>query len=128
MKVSIGILVNSDNELLVSKRTPRQLSPNLWEFPGGKIEPAEDAYEALCREMQEELGIVVLDATYLDVLTHAFDHYSVTMYVYLINRFSGIPQGREGQDVLWLPREQFEHYNFIPSTHQVLTIAAQAIS
>jgi len=40
------------------RRTPAALA-GLWEFPGGKVEPAEDPVDALHRELAEELQITV---------------------------------------------------------------------
>lgn len=43
--------------LLAGRRSAPQALAGLWEFPGGKVEPGEDAREALVREVQEELGV-----------------------------------------------------------------------
>jgi 8-oxo-dGTP diphosphatase len=43
-------------KVLACRRAPHKSSPGLWEFPGGKVEPGEDAFAALQREIREELG------------------------------------------------------------------------
>src|ERR1700728_1571336 len=43
--------------LLLHRRDPCEQ----WELPGGKIEPGEAADVAACREVREELGVVVGD-------------------------------------------------------------------
>ena len=43
--------------LLVARRSAPESLAGMWEFPGGKVEPGEDAETALVRELLEELGV-----------------------------------------------------------------------
>lgn len=52
------LLLNSNNEILVSKRSKeKKLYPGMWEINGGGCRVGETSKEALVREMSEELGI-----------------------------------------------------------------------
>jgi 8-oxo-dGTP pyrophosphatase MutT (NUDIX family) len=55
---AVGVLVEEDR-FLVIRRSPFVRAPNLICFPGGSIEPGETAENAVIREMQEELGLLV---------------------------------------------------------------------
>ncbi len=46
-----------EREFLLLKRAPPKSSSGKWEFPGGRIEEAEDAEAAAVRELREEIGI-----------------------------------------------------------------------
>lgn len=45
--------------LLAARRSAPEALAGLWEFPGGKVEPGEEADAALVRELMEELGVEV---------------------------------------------------------------------
>ncbi|MFJ5861388.1 (deoxy)nucleoside triphosphate pyrophosphohydrolase [Pseudarthrobacter sp. NPDC092439] len=45
--------------LLAARRSAPEALAGLWEFPGGKVEPGEEAAAALVRELREELGVEV---------------------------------------------------------------------
>ena len=45
------------SRFLVQQRLPNKSRANLWEFPGGKVEPGETDEAALARECQEELAV-----------------------------------------------------------------------
>lgn len=57
MKVVCALLYNDSGELLIARRAAHKSNAGEWEFPGGKVEEGEDVFSALCRELQEEIGI-----------------------------------------------------------------------
>jgi 8-oxo-dGTP pyrophosphatase MutT (NUDIX family) len=65
LRVAIGIIQNAEEHYLLGLRPQGKPLAGFWEFPGGKIEATETPYEALCRELEEELGITVISAKLL---------------------------------------------------------------
>ena len=55
-------LIDRQGRVLLQKRRAGGRHGGLWEFPGGKVEPAESPESALVREIAEELAIVVAPA------------------------------------------------------------------
>ena len=52
-------IAHHEGEILMGRRLSTDSdAPDLWEFPGGKVEPGEALESALRREFHEELGIV----------------------------------------------------------------------
>ena len=49
VKVVGAIIENEDREILCALRSPSMSLPNLWEFPGGKVETNETLKEAVER-------------------------------------------------------------------------------
>lgn len=57
--VVLGALVADHRLLLVHRRPDKAAFPDVWDLPGGVVEPGESEREALARELREELGIRV---------------------------------------------------------------------
>ena len=53
-----GIIMNSKNELLITKRAENKMFGLMWEFTGGSALAGESSLEGVIRELKEELGIV----------------------------------------------------------------------
>lgn len=51
----VAAVIEKDGRFLICKRGPGGNCSGLWEFPGGKIEPDETPFEAIKREISEEL-------------------------------------------------------------------------
>ncbi|MCW5592948.1 MAG: Nudix family hydrolase, partial [Burkholderiales bacterium] len=75
--------------------------PGYWEFPGGKIEPGEDARAALDRELEEELGIRVREATPWITRVYAYTHATVRLHFFRVTAWDGEPQPLEDQAIAW---------------------------
>lgn len=52
-----AIIMNSKNELLISKRAANKRFSLMWEFNGGSVLAGETSLEGIIREVKEEIGI-----------------------------------------------------------------------
>src|SRR5450432_2433888 len=86
---------------LLAQRPAGKPYSGYWEFPGGKIEAGEDARGALVRELREELGIVVREATPWITRVYAYTHATVRLHFFKVTAWDGEPQRLEGQDIKW---------------------------
>ena len=105
--VACGVLINAQGEVLLAQRPEGKIAAGWWEFPGGKIETGESALQALTRELQEELGVVVRDAYPLIRFRHAYSNRVVVLDTWCVTAFEGEPQGCEGQALQWLAVPRF---------------------
>ncbi len=101
ISVSAGILINNDNQILLSQRTADKSFPGQWEFPGGKIESSETANEALIRELKEELGIDIDNSYLFKRIEHYYDSFTANIEFFIVDSWSGELSGEEGQLVRW---------------------------
>jgi 8-oxo-dGTP diphosphatase len=100
-EVAAGILLDKQGRYLLGQRPAGKPYAGYWEVPGGKIEKGESVFQALKRELLEELGIEIESSEELTVLEHDYPHAYVRLHVSVIRDWSGIPQGCEGQALSW---------------------------
>ena len=101
IRVAVGIL-KKDNKVLVALRPNHKPYSGYWEFPGGKIESAESARDALARELHEELGIDVMTAAHCFDHVHSYPDKTVQLEIWLVTEFSGEPHSKETQELRWV--------------------------
>ena len=98
--VAVGV-IERDKHILLSRRPDNVHLGGLWEFPGGKVEAGEAVFDALCRELREELSIVVASADPLIRISHDYPDKQVLLDVWRITDFFGEPESAEGQALVW---------------------------
>jgi 8-oxo-dGTP diphosphatase len=108
-RVAAGILRNASGDVLLAQRPDRGELANLWEFPGGKLEPGESVEQALARELHEELGITVRAARPFRTVHWVYREHHIELITLEVDAYAGEPHGREGQALRWLaPRALLE--------------------
>lgn len=121
IRVVVGLLENADHHFLVSMRPNPVLSGFSWEFPGGKQESGESVEQALVRELDEEIGIRVLEADLFRRMVYPYFP-PVELLFYTVRRYEGEPVAREGQIMQWLSWQQLRLLD-MPSANRTLVSA-----
>ena len=99
--VAVAVIMNPQQHVLLALRQTHQHQGGLWEFPGGKVEAGESVYDALVREIEEEIGLTISSADELVKISHDYSDKTVLLDVWLVDAFIGEPKGREGQQLRW---------------------------
>ena len=99
--VAVGVLIRPDGSFLLTSRPPGKAYAGFWEFPGGKLEAGETVQQALCRELQEELGINVTASEPWKVELVDYPHALVRLNFCKVRAWTGALEMREGQQFSW---------------------------
>ncbi len=117
-------IVYRDGKVLLSKRKKGAHLADLWEFPGGKVEPGEDPRAALSRELFEELGV---DTTVGDIVEATFHRYEEVSRTVLLLFFEATltagspePHAKDVADVMWATADHLDPERFPPADGPVL--------
>jgi 8-oxo-dGTP diphosphatase len=127
VKVAVGIIINPLNEVLVALRPQHNPHGGLWEFPGGKFEVNETLLQAMCRELNEEIGIEVVSISPLLTVQHDYGAINVELNTWRIEKYLGIPYGREGQEVRWVSREELLKLSFPEGNRLIVETIAKVL-
>ena len=115
--VAALILVNEPGKILLAKRPKGKTMAGLWEFPGGKVNKGETLEDALIRECQEELDIILTPAALSLVFTvhHDYPDFHLEMPMFLARDWQGEIKGMEGQKLAWVKPEDLADYPMPPA-------------
>jgi 8-oxo-dGTP diphosphatase len=106
--VVAGALFDPAGRVLIAQRPDGKHMAGGWEFPGGKVEPGETPRNALLRELHEELGIMVHEATPLIAYEHQYPHRRVLLDLWAVVRYSGEPQPLDAPALQWVAIDDLE--------------------
>ena len=117
-------LIARDGKILLQQRPPGKPMAGLWEFPGGKIAAGESPEAALCRELKEELGVTVAEASLsaLSFASHRYEDFHILLLLYQCRVWQGTPQAHEGQALAWVAPESMREYP-MPAADEPLVAA-----
>ncbi|PRO66477.1 (deoxy)nucleoside triphosphate pyrophosphohydrolase [Alkalicoccus urumqiensis] len=113
--VVAAVIGNEDGELLCALRSRQMSLPNVWEFPGGKVEDGEDYQAALEREIEEELHCTITAGDVFHTHTHDYEKVTVTLHCLHATITNGTPIASEHAKLIWMPTEQLDSLLWAPA-------------
>lgn len=111
--VAAAVMMDARGRVLLARRGNGRDLAGAWEFPGGKVEHGESPEQALCRELDEELGVVAEPGACVAFIRvpFAYPNKRIVLDVYRVSAWQGRPRGREQQALAWTPPYKLPDYD-----------------
>lgn len=103
-KTGAGVVVTNNNgKILLGLRSSYVNEPSTWSYPGGKIEPDENAKKAAARELREETGIYInpSDLKKLHVFKDTENDFTYTTFIIRVDNKPDIHTNWENDRFEW---------------------------
>jgi 8-oxo-dGTP pyrophosphatase MutT (NUDIX family) len=125
-RIVTALLRDGDRVLLCHRSPRRRWYPDVWDLPGGHVEPGELPGAALARELREELGIDI--AAPSDPPVHVVNADTFNMQIWLIEAWTGSPVNvapDEHDAIAWFPKDvlgelSLAHDSYLPMFGRIL--------
>jgi 8-oxo-dGTP diphosphatase len=114
-RVVAVILLRAGQVLLCHRSPERRWYPDVWDFPGGHVEPGERPEDALRREVAEELGVGLEGVEGGPVLHRVDPQAGLDLTVWVSRRWQGSItnlQPEEHDAIGWFEKVQLSRLAF----------------
>lgn len=108
----VAAVVRENGNVFICQRPFQKQYGGKWEFPGGKVEHGESAFQTVSRELLEELGVEVTGCS--EILFTHHDELSNTDVEFRSVSIRGIPQSLEHLQIAWVPERQLPDFDLLP--------------
>lgn len=109
----VAAVIRQDGRYLVCRRPPNKRHGGLWEFPGGKVLAGETRFEAVRRELSEELELDASDVG--EVLMAVADAGSPFLIEFVATVAVGTPVLHEHTEVGWFTPGELQDLPLAPA-------------
>ncbi len=121
MKEVSAALVIKEGKIFIAQRPEGKPLPNLWEFPGGKLEEGETLQQCLKREIKEELSLDVEVGDFIMDTTYSYPNgeFKINLYRTYFPE-NAEPKLNVHQKFAWVAPEDLDNYEFPPADTDII--------
>ena len=110
-----AVIQDESGRILCALRSSTMSMPEMWEFPGGKIEPGEHPEASLKREIMEELTCDIEVFELVEDTTYPYPAVTVRLRTFFARVSAGTPTPREHAELRWLEPDQLQTLRWAPA-------------
>ena len=125
IKVSMGIMLDSEGKILIAQRNLQKNFGGMWEFPGGKQEVGESPEDALIRELKEELSIDVEVLQSFPPYDYRDESIEVSFYPIQCKIVGGKIVNNEHEEVKFISIDDINNFDFAPPDYETVDLVKE---
>ena len=115
----VAAIIRRGNEIFATQCGYGEFK-DLWEFPGGKIEPGESPQQALVREIREELDATIEVGELLQTVEWDYPTFHLTLHCFWCELTCEALHLNEHEAASWLDREHLRSVKWLPADYGIL--------
>ena len=121
IRVVAALIFDERENFLIAERAYGALAGK-WEFAGGKIEDKETEFEAIIREIREELGVDVIPKKIVGVFSHQYPERMVELALVLcaLSPEQKIVSDGSHAGHAWVQFSECENFDFAPLDKEIV--------
>jgi len=116
--ISLVAMMNHDDEVLLLKRASAVHCPNLWSFPGGKMQAGELALQTAMRELKEETDVTAELWQQMGEYQYQYDDRRLS-FSFFFCYYDGLSPIQAESEYQWFKLENLRAVN-MPEANQAL--------
>ena len=128
--VVAAALIDHAGRILVQRRPAGKPMAGLWEFPGGKVDDGELPEQALSRELDEELGIVVHPENLRPACfaSEPLGPAQLLLLLFVCRKWDGVAHAREASELRWVDFPDLRSLEMPPADGPLIDLLEKLIS
>lgn len=128
VQIVTSAFIQDNNKFLIVKRAADEtFLPNMWELPGGKVEPEENPNISVLREIQEECGLkiaVIKPGVINSYISNERNIHYVEIFYFcrIVDKRIEIKLSKEHSQYSWISRVELENFQSEMTEYMIETI------
>lgn len=108
----VAALIQKEDKILIARRSTGDENVfGKWEFPGGKVEPDEDEFSAIEREIKEEFEVIIKANKFITNNICRYPTKTIDLRLYNCTYIEGDFNLHDHSEIAWVDKNELLKYD-----------------